>query len=123
MATKASKAAASGEEANGPKRRKKRVNGMTVLSWAKIMAATAHLECPVCHRLFQDHPKEEFIEHLREDVKIEHDIVPLTVESARRFGIGRRLLEHAIRYLEQRYGSQEAAAIELLKEEWKAGGE
>ena len=58
-----------------------------------------------------------------DDIQVELDIVPLTVESARRFGIGRRLLEHAMRYLEQRYGSQEAAAIELLKEEWKAGGD
>ena len=44
--------------------------------WEKFAAATEHLECPVCCRPFRDHTKDEAIEHLKEDVKIELDIAP-----------------------------------------------
>jgi hypothetical protein len=36
-----------------------------------------------------------------DDIQIEIDIAPLTVESAIRFAIGRKLLRDAIRYLEE----------------------
>lgn len=66
-----------------------------------------------------DECSEKRLEKLRANLWVreeDYDIAALTVESARRLGIGRRLLEHAIRYLEQWYGSEEAAVVELLKD-------
>lgn len=61
--------------------------------------------------------RERWITVIDDDIQIEIDIVPLTVESAIRFAIGRKLLRDTIRYLEEKYGrSQEAEAIELLEE-------
>jgi C4-type Zn-finger protein len=51
--------------------------------WAKIVEESGNLECPVCHRLLRDHAKEESIEHLRQDVKIELDIACLTEEQVK----------------------------------------
>lgn len=57
------------------------------------------------------------------DVKIEYDIVPLTIESAISFGVGRKKLLNAIRYLERMYGEQELDAVELMRESYKMGSD
>ena len=57
------------------------------------------------------------------DVKIELDIAPLTVGSAIPFGVGRRKLLNAIRYLERMYGEQELDTVELMRESYKMGSD
>ena len=49
-----------------------------------------------------------------QDVTVELDIVPLTVETAIRFGDGRVKLLHAIRYLERTH--YDLDAIEVMEE-------
>ena len=49
-----------------------------------------------------------------DDVITRAYILP-TVEAALRYGLSRGVILNAIRHLELRYGSEEAAAIELLR--------
>jgi hypothetical protein len=89
-----------------------------------IKQKMGHEGCPTCHKLWNDHANDEILacfkalpkgmEIGKDNLRIDYNIYPLTVESAIRFGIGRRMLTHAIRHLQ--WPDSDHA---LIAQDWK----